>query len=447
MIIHEVHKMFKIKTITLKKKISNRNKIHILFDENTFCPCLYPLIFSFEKIRFQSLSTQYSDLSAIKIWYEFWYFKHNYIFCVFLHEEEWSIRKINKITQELDAFLIYLEEKFKNKENISYIADDESINYAQISRIFSSIKKYFVYFVKKYIKDKNVESDVCEQLNSIIKILNNITQDNPTYINNRFIFKSLNAEMITTLMKVINPSVENLYNPFHNEAIRVRNYLMVRLIYNYGVRVGELMLLTKRSFYPQLDITQNSLLLSKEQKINYSMFIINTEDEGETRNRTPSIKNKESIRIILLDSFDAYVVRKYFSTYRNDNTSNFLFTTLNKGQQRPLSYSSILAIFNIIDSKVKDLIPHCFDEKNYDSIESISPHIIRHTWAYIALANAHSKNLNQKDPQKSAEDELRVIGGWSDDSKMPQYYGRRFIVERANFHNMLRINNEMNGDL
>lgn len=38
-----------------------------------------------------------------------------------------------------------------------------------------------------------------------------------------------------------------------------------------------------------------------------------------------------------------------------------------------------------------------------------------------------------------AKDELRLLGGWSHNSRMPEFYARRFLSERANFSNVTRI--------
>ncbi len=67
--------MFALKTIHLEKKVSNENQIVLLFDLNSFCPCLYPMLYTMKSLRFQSVSTKHADLIALKFWYEFWYKK------------------------------------------------------------------------------------------------------------------------------------------------------------------------------------------------------------------------------------------------------------------------------------------------------------------------------------------------------------------------------------
>lgn len=73
--------MFFTKTIHLSKENSNKNKIALLFDEETSSPCLYPLLFSLAALRNKSLATQQSDMLALKYWYEFWHQKYSTTFC------------------------------------------------------------------------------------------------------------------------------------------------------------------------------------------------------------------------------------------------------------------------------------------------------------------------------------------------------------------------------
>lgn len=106
--------------------------------------------------------------------------------------------------------------------------------------------------------------------------------------------------------------------------------------------------------------------------------------------------------------------------------------------------------FDQIDSSLKALLPEYFDNSNYDSIERLTPHVCRYSWAYMTLSFSFEKykkeNTAYRDIRQSvndamlkAQDDLRIIGGWSPTSTMPMHYGKRFIVERANFMNLARI--------
>ena len=141
----------------------------------------------------------------------------------------------------------------------------------------------------------------------------------------------------------------------------------------------------------------------------------------------------------------------YVEKIRNFNNSDILFTSL-KPPYSPLSYSSINAIFKTIEQAFKTSHPVYFDDTNIDSIQKLTPHVCRHTWAYITLAFAIKKYRNESvSPLSQSNDEimqkaledLRVLGGWSANSIMPSYYAKRFIVDSSNLMNLQRISQEL----
>ena len=107
--------MFALKTIHLEKKISNENQIILLFDLDSSCPCLYPLLYTMKFLRFQSISTQHADLIAIKFWYEFWYEKFSTSFCESFYSTSYNFEIIQG---EIDNFIVYLEKALLHKPTI-----------------------------------------------------------------------------------------------------------------------------------------------------------------------------------------------------------------------------------------------------------------------------------------------------------------------------------------
>ena len=94
--------MFALKTIHLEKKVSNENQIILLFDLDSSCPCLYPMLYTMKFLRFQSISTQHADLIAIKFWYEFWHEKFSTSFCESFYSTAYNFEIIQG---EIDNFI------------------------------------------------------------------------------------------------------------------------------------------------------------------------------------------------------------------------------------------------------------------------------------------------------------------------------------------------------
>lgn len=125
--------------------------------------------------------------------------------------------------------------------------------------------------------------------------------------------------MLLKLYEIIRPDQAdkvNLHNPFKIKSHQLRNFLIVHLMLNYGLRVGELMLLTRKSIKKSI----NSDI--------YNLIITNTEDDYDTRSRRPSIKNEQSYRVIKLDAFDFEILNIYINNIRGNTESNLLFTSL-----------------------------------------------------------------------------------------------------------------------
>ena len=399
--------MFALKPIHLEKKVSNENQIILLFDMDTTCPCLYPMLYTMKFLRFQS---------------------------------------------EIDNFIIYLENNKKIESNIIRLRNAEHANYTTIGHRLRSFLKFYSFLIDEYLtiqsqpqlslkEIQKIKENLKKYMTIKKKIINNFSKSNKIIKSEiNYSFKSMNDEMIKGLYLIISPSNSNKYNtlnPFKSKNVQLRNFLIIHLMLNYGLRIGELMLLTTNSIKKSI------------QNHNFSLIITNTDDEFDDRSKKPKIKNEYSYRVIKLQERGYRILQIYIDEIRKEIPSQILFTSL-KPPYSALSYASVKKIFDHVDLSLKTLLPECFDTSAYDSIERLTPHVCRHSWAYMMLSFSFEKykkeNVSHSDLKQSvndallkAQDDLRALGGWSPTSTMPIYYGKRFIVERANFMNLARI--------
>ncbi|WP_209826192.1 site-specific integrase [Acinetobacter guillouiae] len=441
--------MFALKTIHLEKKVSNDNQIILLFDLDSSCPCLYPMLYTMKSLRFQSISTQHADLIALKFWYEFWYEKFTTSFCESFYSTFYNFELIQC---EIDNFIVYLENNKKIESNLIRLRNSQHTNYTTIAHRIRSFLKFYSFLIDEYLTIQSQPQLTLKEIQKIKgnlnkymtlkkKIINNFSKSNKTIKSEiNYSFKSMNDEMIKGLYLIISPSKSDKYNtlnPFKSKKVQLRNFLIIHLMLNYGLRIGELMLLTINSIKKSI------------QNDNFSLIITNTDDDYDDRAKKPKIKNEYSYRVIRLQERDYKMLQIYINEIRKEIPSQILFTSL-KPPYSALSYASVKKIFDQIDSSLKALLPEYFDNSNYDSIERLTPHVCRHSWAYMTLSFSFEKykkeNTAYRDIRQSvndamlkAQDDLRIIGGWSPTSTMPMHYGKRFIVERANFMNLARI--------
>lgn len=140
--------MFALKTIHLEKKVSNENQIILLFDLDSFCPCMYPMLYTMKFLRFQSISTQHADLIAIKFWYEFWFEKFATSFCESFYSTSYNFEIIQC---EIDNFIVYLENNKKLESNLIRLSNSEHINYTTIGHRVRSFLKFYNFLINEYL--------------------------------------------------------------------------------------------------------------------------------------------------------------------------------------------------------------------------------------------------------------------------------------------------------
>lgn len=142
--------MFYIKEIKLSEKIFGRNKIVLLFDEETSSPCLYPLLYSIDSLGRQKLETQNFDISALQLWYYFWYRKYSTVFCASFLSSNYEP---HIFYFEISNFWGFLESYEESEHFILPKHLRPKINYMMNFKRLSSVVKYFEYLMDKYLKD------------------------------------------------------------------------------------------------------------------------------------------------------------------------------------------------------------------------------------------------------------------------------------------------------
>jgi integrase len=229
-------------------------------------------------------------------------------------------------------------------------------------------------------------------------------------------YKSLSKDEVVHLLEIVHPESE--HNPFTIEH-RIRNYLMVKLFLNTGIRLGELLLLKTTSL--------------EQNNEEFYLRITSQLDDEDTRSDRPDLKNVQSERIIALTGelfslIDYYIIhlRRPVKKGQKINLSHgFLFAS---ELGNPLAKSTVSDIFQKINTAII----------NHGVCKSmrISPHALRHTFADNFLE--YLIDVRRLDMGR-AKDELRATCGWSANSVMPLHYAGRYISKSANQHNLERI--------
>lgn len=145
--------MFLVSLVKLSKPSDKRR--YILADEETRSPCLYPLLYVMSKLRLKSLSTQQSNLNALKFWYTFWKEKFNEDFCLSFYESEYNAEIF---IEEIDSFFIYLENNSKYDNGLIRIKKPLEVNYTTISKKIQDTIRYLTFLIDNFFR-KDLEDD------------------------------------------------------------------------------------------------------------------------------------------------------------------------------------------------------------------------------------------------------------------------------------------------
>ncbi|MDP2567734.1 hypothetical protein Q8W14_03375 [Photobacterium damselae subsp. piscicida] len=208
-----------------------------------------------------------------------------------------------------------------------------------------------------------------ENLAYVMKNFNQIeiSQNEPAHR-----YKSITEKQSIELMNMLIPStpaftnvdtgefveaVLNPLNPFEEGFQQNRNYLMHRFMYNYGLRVGEVLLLMTDSI--------GETLPDSRGKTKFVMVVQNLPDDvDDQRKHKPSIKTQQSYRQIELTEDDFIMVEIFKNRYRTPlfeekgiEDHGILFIK-GSGKLTPFTYDGIRTIYkNKIESYVHLLSP------------------------------------------------------------------------------------------
>jgi integrase len=222
--------------------------------------------------------------------------------------------------------------------------------------------------------------------------------------------KGLSSQERTRLLEIMHP--DSADNPFSDEAIRQRNYIILLLGLDMGLRRSE-MLLIKTS-----DIHWHSRQLA----------VVNLKDESlDPRSMAPQFKTHERMLRMTDDLYDA--INEYESKHRSRKPHRgaspakkhpFLLVAHKRNEGGPLTIKAVDGVL----ARVREIAPE---------LGHVHPHILRHDAVYTMLESMREElvSLSPEDRTTQVQKTLTWMFGWSPESNMPGLYGAKFWKEEA----------------
>ncbi|WP_161569407.1 tyrosine-type recombinase/integrase [Alteromonas portus] len=219
--------------------------------------------------------------------------------------------------------------------------------------------------------------------------------------------KAISDKILSLLFNAIEPSSSD--NPWTSDlGIRVRNQLIVCLLYETGIRRGELLGIR----ISDINFQSNQLAVKRR----HDALDDSRLSQPNTKTRERNIPLSDS----LIDLMHEYV-SKHRGVSKRAKRHELLFVSHKRNKGEPLSLQSLNLVFRTLNRKVEDL-------------SGLHPHLFRHHMNYKI-----SKLIDEKFSHLGAEDKAATDAqirsyhmGWSSTGNSQEHYNKRYAREKAN---------------
>ncbi|MBE4607442.1 site-specific integrase [Vibrio navarrensis] len=390
-----------------------------ILDVQTTMPPLLPFRWLESELKEKALATQKSYMDSVKLFYDFWLQKHGVSLDYSFYRSDYQ--DVEAIIVELHAFWDFLmaDKQITNIAALpSSIIATEEINKKKrtVAKHCGVLCNFISFLNSNYItasyvdEDRNtlrrLRAETESRLNEAREKFNKFKNSTVKASNNFDDLKSLTEEQYTDFFNVLLPDVmkplknektgvigwemikQNPLNPIVSYQVQMRNYLLTNLLVKYGLRIGESLLLRKNSFKKSRTV-ENSWIMSVRNLTDDALDDAAIEDE---RNYKPQIKTKFSNRHIHIMADDYKNLMTYYRFIRSPEAKHDFIFSASTRPFKPSSYSTVMTQFKIFTESFKKHFPEHFDPEYAESItKSISPHWLRHTWAFGTMENLYDK--------------------------------------------------------
>lgn len=265
----------------------------------------------------------------------------------------------------------------------------------------------YLKFLYEKLGDQSTQESACDYL--VGRINRKIKAAKPAWKKKKLDeMKGLTQLERERLLDVMHP--DSAESPFANAALKLRNYIILLLGLDLGLRRSEMLLIKLN------DIHWHSGELS----------VINLEDESiDKRPKAPQFKTHERQWKIGEDL--EWALKDYVENYRvmqsglsEAKTHPFLLVSHRRNEGRALSMNALDGVLN----RVGVVFPELSD---------VHLHSLRHDAVYTLLESMREEleRLTPEDRTTKVQKVLTYAFGWSPESNMPALYGAKFWKEEA----------------
>lgn len=336
------------------------------------------------------------------------------------HEEGINLEKRFMLREFLSSQEIESMCRFLKTKNLTSIPKRDVISLARhkeqvrvknkrSSKVSSSTQYIRLTYVSDYLNwlayrvvessNRHLDANVVAQIKKMMTTIRVRRPKKRGEVNSRR--KGLATPYREKLLALVKPDCEN--NPFSQE-LKVRNELIINLLYELGLRQGELLAIRIRD----IDLSQNQIVIPRRH-----------DDPDDPRANQPVAKTLDRrlpVKTSLVELISNYIIqdRRHIKQAR---THDFLLVVHKVGPYlgQPLSSRGLSKIF----SQIQAAEPEAFG--------NLTPHLLRHTWN-----DRFSELSDQAGTSEAREEKMRSYAmGWKEGSGTSATYTRRHIEKAA----------------
>ena len=392
-------------SLQVKEIIINGKREKVLVEDSI--PIYYPNLFVTFELSSRALNTQKKYLESIVLLENF-----------LVHE---SIDLISRVEQrpkssyltdsELSRFVIdagfqktTLEKKYAGIRILP--SAFEYVGRIHAQQRIEHVRDYLNFLYEK-LGDQSSHESACDDL--MRRINRKVKAAKPSWKKHKLEdMKGLNQKKRDRLLEVMHP--KSLENPFASTALKLRNYIVLLLGLDLGLRRSEMLLVKINDIHWH----------------NKKISIVNLErQEIDNRPKAPQFKTHER-EWVMSDDLE-WALKEYVENHRiaQGNLSEarihpFLLVSHRRNEGQALSMNALDGVLNRLRA--------AFPELN-----GVHLHSLRHDAVYTLLESMKEELafLSPEDRTTQVQKVLTYAFGWSPESNMPGLYGAKFWKEEA----------------
>ncbi|WP_411564897.1 tyrosine-type recombinase/integrase [Pseudomonas shirazensis] len=399
---------------------SSGQRVPVLVQDGSAAPLpkLVPFIYVQLRFKHRAYNTVAAHLRAIQAFYAYARTRDLDI------DEAIFACHFEAILALLDGYAIWLQSRRQADNLVARIGKADTVFFQQIGsrtrdQYLRLLKKYLSWCVTRYLPRARQNSATHADIDVVFADVADVIERRfESHIINarpdRTRYRSLTDTQLQIVRTVIRPG--SAENPFP-ERLQLRNWLMIELLLETGIRRGELLKLYTTD-------------INKGSQHAYVSINDRENDPGDPRAEEPALKTHGRTVGISTQLYEVYehYIQSERRPWRDGKPIKLPYRYLFISDRgRPLS---IRALSNVLDRLFLAI-----ELAHPGLLTTLSAHDFRHTFAdrflaYLVVQRGHDL--------ERATDELRRVCGWTETSAMPRRYASRYLAESANRHNAQR---------